>query len=158
MSSRTTQFRALVAVAVLVLSSSACAADPDPEGRSPVVGAGGGTIETSVSVEAIEFKFIPEVWLVAANTETPFEIVNNGGVEHNWVLIAQGSEVSGITDIQALTPADILFEQAVLLAGQSATDSFTTPAVGTYQVICSVPGHFESGMKGTLQTAEGGST
>jgi len=80
-------------------------------------------------------------------------MVNAGSVEHNWVLISPGSEVANAAEIEVLAASDILWEQPTLQSGESATDSFTAPSPGTYQVICSVPGHFDLGMKGTLQTA-----
>jgi plastocyanin len=142
-------FPALAAVLVLILSS--CSGDDDPSGRSPV--AIEGQLATSVSVEASDFVFDPDLWRVVAEGTTAFDMVNVGSVEHNWVLIALGSEVANLADIEALGPSDILWEQETLQAGESAIDSFTAPAPGAYQVICSVPGHFDLGMKGTLQTA-----
>lgn len=146
--------RLLALAAALTLAVTACAGDDDPSGRSPV--AGGGDLATSVSVEAADFVFNPDLWSIVANGETAFDMVNIGAVEHNWVLIALGSEVENAADIEALTGGDVLWEQDILQGGESATDSFTAPAAGTYQVICSVPGHFDLGMKGTLQAAEGG--
>ena len=39
-------------------------------------------------------------------------------------------------------------------SGASAQGTFTAPAAGTYQVVCVIPGHFDSGMEGEL-TVEG---
>lgn len=130
---------------------SGCAGDDDPAGRSPVV-AGGG-LASAISVEASDFKFNPDLWRIVADGETEFDMVNIGSVEHNWVLVSPGSEVADAAEIEVLSSTDILWEQPILQSGDSATDSFTAPAPGTYQVICSVPGHFDLGMKGTLQTA-----
>jgi len=35
-------------------------------------------------------------------------------------------------------------------AGAVATETFTAPAAGTYQIICALEGHFDSGMEGEL--------
>ena len=143
--------RLLSLAAALILTLSACTGDDDATGRAPV--AAGGELATSVSVEAADFIFEPDLWSIVAQGETAFDMVNVGSVEHNWVLIAPGSEVANAADIEALGSTDILWEQPILQSGESATDSFTAPEPGTYQVICSVPGHFDLGMKGTLQTA-----
>lgn len=151
---RTHQKRYLGLFAVLALIVVSCAGDDDTANRAPV--SSGGELATSVSVEADDFVFNPDLWLIVAEGETAFDMVNIGSVEHNWVLISPGSEVADAAEIEALGDGDILWEQTTLQAGESATDSFTAPSVGTYQVICSVPGHFDLGMRGTLQTALAG--
>lgn len=51
---------------------------------------------------------------------------------HNWIIERQGVGTQTIA------------------GGQSDTIEFTAPAAGTYTYFCSVPGHRERGMVGTL--------
>lgn len=130
---------------------SACSADGDPAGRVPVAGSDG--LASVISVEATDFQFDPDLWRIVADGDTAFDMVNAGSVEHNWVLISPGSEVATAAEIEVLASSDILWEQPTIQSGESATGSFVAPSQGSYQVICSVPGHFDLGMKATLQTA-----
>jgi nitrite reductase (NO-forming) len=42
----------------------------------------------------------------------------------------------------------------VLPAGDSNTFTFTAPAAGTYQIVCTVPGHALGGMVGDFTVTE----
>jgi len=44
----------------------------------------------------------------------------------------------------------ILAKTKLLNGGESDTATFTAPAAGTYTFLCTFPGHFVAGMKGTL--------
>ncbi len=44
--------------------------------------------------------------------------------------------------------------QVARVSGGSSTGTFNLPP-GTYQVVCTVPGHFVAGMEGTLQVVDG---
>ena len=82
--------------------------------------------------------------------------------QHNWVLVNGGEEeamavyqsalVTGI-DNDWLPPdsAQVLTHTPLVDSGQSATVSFQAPTKpGTYSYLCTFPGHFLAGMKGTL--------
>ena len=58
------------------------------------------------------------------------EVVNGGVVEHDFTIDE--------ANVKIATPAT-----------ETASGSFTLPA-GTYAFYCSVPGHREAGMEGTL--------
>ena len=45
---------------------------------------------------------------------------------------------------------DLIVAETSAEAGQARTASFAAPAAGTYQVICSIPGHLAAGMEGRL--------
>ena len=70
---------------------------------------------------------------------------------HNWVLIQEGTDK---TDVAAaglkagevnnyVEPGDpgVIANTATIIGGESAQVTFTTPAVGTYIYVCTVPGH-----------------
>lgn len=131
----------LLAVLVMGLLLAAC-------------GGGGGGDETtapepvSLTFAGLdEFRYDPESASVAEGAPVTVTFNNQGALEHDWMLVADG------TDLAALTAEDALMPEAhsgVLPAGQSNTFTFTAPAAGTYQIVCTVPGHAAAGMVGTL--------
>lgn len=86
-------------------------------------------------VEGTEFAFRPEELTVEAGRPVAVTLVNAGEVEHEWVLVDDdGSEIA-----HAHAPP-----------GQDATAVFTLDEAGTYEVRCTVAGHAEQGMVGTV--------
>ncbi len=81
---------------------------------------------------------------------------------HNWVLVAGGADVADQVNQAAIAagadsgyiPADasqILAHTKLTPLGESDTITFTTPsAAGEYVYLCTFPGHYLAGMKGTL--------
>jgi uncharacterized cupredoxin-like copper-binding protein len=107
-----------------------------------------GPAQTSLSVVLTDFAFSPASYTVPAGAEVTLELTNNGAVEHNWVLLRQGAQVT--SPFGEDDEAQILY-RATLGAGMSQTFTFTAPdEPGTYPVVCSVPGHHEAGMQGRL--------
>ncbi len=108
-------------------------------------GSGGGT---NVTVTAKEFSFDPANVTVPAGAKVNITFKNTGSVQHTWVIMKQGTKVSG-----SFTPADQanIYYSIKADAGQTATGTFTAPSsAGSYQIVCDIPGHFEAGMQGTL--------
>lgn len=91
-----------------------------------------------VKVIATDLKFNPPT--IQAKVGQPVKIVleNKGLIEH---------DISFPT-IQADKPAASL--KVLAKAGQTATLEFTPTAKGTFEYICTIPGHKEAGMKGTI--------
>jgi uncharacterized cupredoxin-like copper-binding protein len=54
--------------------------------------------------------------------------------------------------VKADKPAASL--KAIAKPGQTTTLEFTPTAPGTYEYICTIPGHKEAGMKGTLTVTQ----
>ena len=83
-------------------------------------------------------------------------------LQHNWVLVKGDDGVADQVSETALTAglaqAAILVDNAQVLAhtklipsGEVATVSFTAPTEpGSYTYLCTFPGHYLIGMKGTL--------
>ena len=80
---------------------------------------------------------------------------------HNFVLLNKGVKPGGLrhrrawrrgTDfIPADKKADIIASTALAGAGETVEVTFKVPAAaGDYPYLCSFPGHFQAGMKGTL--------
>ena len=70
--------------------------------------------------------------------------------EHARALRAVGADVVEVRLPQQLEGLDGL----VIPGGESATFTFTAPAAGTYQYVCTVPGHAPAGMVGTFTVTE----
>lgn len=111
------------------------------------LGACGGS-GSDIEATATEFHFTPTSWTVTADEEVTLTFTNDGTEEHEWVILSEpitsGDEFS----------EDLVIWEMEAAPGASAKDTFTAPAAGTYQVICALEGHFDSGMEGEL-TVEG---
>jgi len=79
---------------------------------------------------------------------------------HNFVLLKAGTDVSAFA-AAAMTHQEngyippamadkVIAATKMLGPGESDTITFTAPAAGTYDYICSFPGHALAGMRGTL--------
>lgn len=96
---------------------------------------GGGATPAPAAVEvtltATEFAYDPSAVEVAAGSEVKFTLANKGTLEHDITIDALSY---------------------VLYAGVGESPSSMTPALaaGTYEFHCSIPGHKEAGMVGTL--------
>lgn len=80
---------------------------------------------------------------------------------HNWVLLKKGADQQAFVNASALArdtafiaPAQkvhVLASTALAGAGEKVEVTFVAPkAAGAYPYLCSFPGHFAAGMKGTL--------
>lgn len=110
---------------LLALALAACGGGGD--------NGGGGGGEGVIEVTETEFKIEPAN-ITAPAGEITFEIKNNGSVEHDLAVV-----VNGETMTSPLVPP-----------GQTVTWSVTIDQPGEYQTLCTVPGHKEAGMVGTL--------
>lgn len=107
-----------------------------------------GPQTATLSSGMAEFEFSPTSWTVPAGAEVTLTLSNDGTVDHNWVLMEGGYTAEAPFDEQDQT--HVIFETTVE-PGQTETVTFTAPdSPGTYQVVCSIAGHREAGMEGTL--------
>jgi len=89
----------------------------------------------TINVTAREFSFSPNHLRVKARQTVNIEFSDSGDMFHTFTV------VGGPTfNLQAN-------------AGQSITGALTLARPGTYQFICSVPGHAQAGMEGTITVA-----
>jgi plastocyanin len=101
-----------------------------------------------ISVTTTDFKFDPMTWTVSAGRDVELTIINQGALDHEWVLVKQGQEIT--------IPFDADDEDKVLWEmeagpGETKTGTFTAPSeAGTYTIVCGTAGHLEQGMNGTL--------
>ncbi len=91
-----------------------------------------------------EFRFDPETLTVQNGSEVTINFVNAGVLEHNWILVSDTADVSSVTDVDALSGANVGFVQA----GEEGSITFFAPGPGTYKMVCTVAGHADGGMVG----------
>lgn len=95
-----------------------------------------------------DFAFTPNEFTVLAGEEITLQATHNGTVEHNFILMKYGTDAGDMYDEE--DKGNIFFE-VDLQPGESKTVTFTAPEQpGTYQVICGMVGHLQSGMIGKL--------
>ena len=120
-------FAVVLAVLALVVASVAIVFTGDD---------GSGSAATpAATIDLSEFALTPAAVTVPAGGT--LEVTNGGSVAHNLAV--------GGTDIAT----------ADLAAGASETLDLSSLAPGDYEVICSIPGHADAGMSGTLTVTDG---
>jgi plastocyanin len=137
----------LTVLAILCLASfalAACGGDDDDEGSEPTTtaeettggGGGGGGGGAAVDVSAAEDGSLAfdQSSLSASAGPTTFDFSNPASVGHDFCLEQEGSEV-GCTDV--ISDGDTSTLDADLESGE-------------YTFYCSVDGHRDAGMEGTL--------
>ncbi len=85
----------------------------------------------AIELQTAEFAFTPDALTVPAGSNTTIRLVNKGVVEHDLTI-------------------DALALKIAVKIGGTAEGVLTAPAAGTYDFYCSLPGHKENGMVGTL--------
>ena len=80
--------------------------------------------------------------------EVTLTYTNEGAGVHDWTLLSEAIESEAEFD-DSLVVAQAEPEN---LGGQD-TITFTLDESGTYQVICTIEGHFDVGMEGTVTAA-----
>jgi uncharacterized cupredoxin-like copper-binding protein len=106
----------------------------------------GGPTQASVALD--DFALVPATIAVTAGEQVTIDVSNIGGIQHSWVLLQGGAEVTTGSEV---TDAIILAGTADLDPGQSETVTFTAPEAGSYQIVCHISGHIEAGMVGSLE-------
>jgi uncharacterized cupredoxin-like copper-binding protein len=126
------------AAAIATVGLAACNGDND-NGDS-----GNGNGET-VSMGMGEFYFDPDELEGPAGGEIVIELENTGTQVHNFTI----EEGDARTDGFDAWPDDEV--QLELSVGDSGTLTLSLPdEAGEYEFICTIPGHYESGQRGTL--------
>jgi len=143
---------------VIALTALAACGESTANTTAPATGAtSGGTTADAVALTfdtatGAENKFIPETMDAAAGDVT-VTFNNKGAVPHNWTLVTAGEEDKANTESMTAAPdykyAGALAQTKTINGGVSETVTATL-AAGTYSYICTFPGHYALGMKGTL--------
>lgn len=126
-------------------------------------GAEGNVTKLSLGCKENELAFDHATLIAPAGATLELTFHNHSNhLQHNWVLANGGDEVAmAIYDAAIaagvkqdwLPPerAQIIAHTPLVNSGKRATITFQTPSqTGDYSYLCTFPGHFLAGMKGTL--------
>ena len=120
-------------IMVLALALSACAKSG---------------LSTKISFTMTDFAFNPNEFTVPVGKDITLNITHNGTMEHSFIVMKYGTDAGKIFD--EADKVNIYWE-VDLQPGESETVLFTAPdQPGTYQIICGMAGHLQSGMVGKL--------
>ena len=107
---------------------------------------------TDINFKMSDFAFSPGEFTIPAGQEITLHITHDGTMEHNFIVMKYGTDAGEMFD--EADRANVFWEMD-LQPGDSKTILFTPPAQpGTYQIICGMPGHLQSGMVGKLIVTE----
>lgn len=113
-----------------------------------------GQSVTKATLTMKEFGFEPNTITVTAGTPVELTLVNEGAIEHDFVIEiipVENVSSSNSGDHHMATDEHSEFDlHSSTTAGETSALTFTVTEPGTYKIICSVPGHLEAGMTGEL--------
>lgn len=130
-----TVFRSFATILALALLLVACSGQEEPDDGATGSASGGGSTMEVVGTDGLSFE--PEQVTVTAG-EVTVELTAEPAVEHNVVI-------EGVAGEEPVVEA---------AAGETAIGTASLEA-GSYTFYCSVPGHREAGMEGTLEAVAG---
>lgn len=114
-----------------------------------LVSCSGNAPSTTIDVTMTDFQFTPNAFTVPAGKEITLNVLNNGAVVHNFVIMKLGTSAGEAFD--DADQANVFWEERDIPAGGDLSVTFTAPSeAGEYQVVCRTQGHIASGMFGTL--------
>jgi uncharacterized cupredoxin-like copper-binding protein len=145
-------YTTLIALAIALLSLAACSQAP----RSAVA------VPARIEVRAGEFHFTPSDVVAKVGQPITIAYTNDGAIEHDWAvndLLAMDVDVQMTTEVahpegphaHATALPDV---HIAAMPGQSGELVFTPEQAGRYAIICTITGHTEAGMAGTLTVIE----
>ena len=117
----------------------------------------------TISTQGNQLAFDTSTLRAQGNSSIKLTLKNNStNFEHNWVLVSGDTDIADQVYQAALAAGDnrdflpdemstVLTHTEMVAAGQQETIVFTAPAApGSYTFLCTFPGHYLAGMKGTL--------
>lgn len=128
---------------------------------------GAGSISLEIGSDGNRIAYNRDTLTAKAGQEVTLTFNNNSdSIQHNWVLadggndvaaqIAQDGQAAGVeNDYIPQDTSNIIAHTSMLNGGESEEITFTAPnEPGEYTYLCTFPGHFQAGMKGTLVVGE----
>jgi len=120
-----------------------------------------GAERAELTIVATDFAYTPTTLEVRDGQPVHLRLQNDGSLEHDLSLsglpIAEGSVAATPEsghDMSHLHTDAALSVHLSAQPGQNASVSFTPTEPGSYRFICTIPGHQEAGMFGTLMVTE----
>lgn len=165
----TTKYAVISVLLIVLVALAACGGGGATANNSDNAGNGSGsgstmepvTLEIGSDGEMLAYNKT-ELTVKAGQEVTLVFNNNSASQQHNWVLADGGDDVAEQIDQagqQAGADADYLPEDTsdiiahteLVNGGETAEITFTAPSEpGEYTYLCTFPGHFQAGMKGTL--------
>jgi azurin len=158
-------FLAIAAAPLVYVPTLAQTAKPDPATAKQA--ATKGAVRTVEIVGTDQMKFDKATIPAKRNEQLRLRLISKGtmpkiAMAHNWVLLKLGtSQVKFITagaqsrQTDFIPPdmqSQVIAKTALAGAGETVEVTFKVPGVaGEYPYVCTFPGHFQAGMRGTLQ-------
>lgn len=104
------------------------------------------------------FRYSPSTFSVRAGQPVTLTFQNKSSVEHSFNILKGGEELEHVLeeahDEEALHE-ELFFEMHAVAPGNSETKTFTAPSEpGDYVVFCSISGHAEAGVTGTMKVSQ----
>ncbi len=123
-----------------------------PTADTPVpTGGSGGAAQLAIDVQGDALMFSVASLSAAAGSEVVVTFNNSSSVNtHNWAIVEAGTKDAVATDGLAAgqdnnwLPVDdsrVIGATTLLGPGESGEATFTAPAAGVYQFVCTFPGH-----------------
>ena len=143
----------------------AAAATQKPATEKPAAGAAAKGVRTIEIVGSEDMKFSVATITAKPGEQLRIRLTAKGAMPkiamaHNFVLLTKTAKVTDfVTAAMGARPdfippdkkADIIAHTELAGAGETVEVTFKVPAAaGDYTYVCSFPGHFQAGMKGTL--------
>lgn len=112
----------------------------------------GETTLEVVNLVAVDFSYKPNEFVIKKDIPIKVTLKNGGNVEHDFELVSNKHIVIQPTSDNAHQHENTAAKKVHLHAkpGGTATVVFMATATGTYQFYCTIPGHKESGMVGSI--------
>ena len=145
----------LLAICIVVLACLACEGGEPPRAlipsETPPTIPAGGTAIIEINTNGDRLEYDSSALMVKASDEVIL-IFNNSSLalEHNWVLVKDGTKdevaVSGVTagagnDWIPRNDQRVIAHSTLIGPLETVEVRFTAPPLGTYQFVCTFPGH-----------------
>ena len=124
----------LMILAALSLIAAGCGGDDDDGGSG-----GGEAVTNPEEVSMTDFAFDPDN--IALDGEATLTLTNDGEIVHNMAILEGDDPLSG---------DDPVTESEDIEAGESGGIEVGDLEAGDYSFLCTIPGHAEDGMTGTM--------
>jgi uncharacterized cupredoxin-like copper-binding protein len=141
---------------LIVLALAGCGGTTATGGNGSTNTGGGTPTTLEVTTDPSgQLKFQPETLNATAGQPITVTFKNPAPLQHNWVLVEPGqeqavAEAAGRKGGDATGVAGVIATSSLLNANGDETMEVPAQQAGTYTYICTVPGHYAAGMKGTL--------
>lgn len=144
--------------ATFALVSGFVGAQEGDTGEEDLTGPAEATVEVRLGPgQDTAFTIHPEEMAIGPNTEVTFHVVNVGGVAHDFALLNQDFDHAE-EDLREREDGGEAVKTPLLDPGEeyNLTVTFGQDYSGEIDYICSVPGHADQGMQGTLSVGVSG--